>query len=366
MVGVMLVIGTRVASRDVYSELLNPENYPMGDAAWSCLTQPAILEEASNPADSVTLWPWATRRWEGCKCPNPQCQGGRGDGLYPHFDGPHLEKLRRRKDLRTWALVYQQSAIAEDSTFPTHAVVNSINKRRAPGLSGGLVQVPEGCFWIGSMDPATTGPSGAIVYAFDKQTHKRYVVDAKAMKGASPSTLKNLIKQWSTDYPIKQWVVEKTGLNTYFTQDEELRTWLTSHGITFHPHYTGSNKWEPGFGIASMSALFGSYDRNAEGVNVRITEPLIELPRLDTDALKMLVNQLQVWSPESDPKKVQQDLVMALWFAEIQARKLVKSTSIPASQMFAQSKWLSRSDQAKQRVVNLSEWTPSSQMGQAL
>ena len=57
---------------------------------------------------------------------------------------------------------------------------------------------------------------------------------------------------------------------------------------------------------------------------------------------------------------------MALWFAEIQARKLVKSTSIPASQMFAQSKWLSRSDQAKQRVVNLSEWTPSSQMGQAL
>jgi hypothetical protein len=60
--GRMLLIGTRMATVDLYSEILKPQYYyGEGSSPWTYLTQPAVLEFADDPKDWVTLWP-ATNR----------------------------------------------------------------------------------------------------------------------------------------------------------------------------------------------------------------------------------------------------------------------------------------------------------------
>ena len=87
---------------------------------------------------------------------------------------------------------------------------------------------------------------------------------------------------------------------------------------------TGGNKWDAGFGVSSLAALFGDYDKAWNDQNAEwrvITEPLIELPRNNTDGIKALVHQLITWTPDQDPNKIPQDVLMALWFFEIGARE---------------------------------------------
>ena len=354
--GTILIIGTRVNPIDLYRELRNGEHYASGKSPWTYLSQPAILEEVGEPKDWVTLWPKALDSWgEDCDCGTPECREGYGDGYYPRWDGVHLARMRDGWDPRRFALVFQQTEVDEDATFPHYAVAASINNRRRWGKDGGLDRVPDGCYWIGSLDPATSGHAAGIVYAVDPRTRRRYVVDAANIKAPTPLRLKQLIKSWSVEYPIREWRVEKTGLLTMFTQDAELRAWLAGHGIVFKPHYTGTNKWDAEFGVASMAPLFGSWDRTEDGEIKCIVEPIIELPRLDKTALRTLVAQLESWSPELDPKRTPCDLVMALWFAEVGAREVLKSGQRGAPH-FQRSKWLTPAQRAKQRVINLADY----------
>jgi hypothetical protein len=62
--GRLLVIGTRVAPVDLYSELRNPERYVSGKSPWTYLACPAVLEFAEDPKWK-TLWPKAGVPWEG-------------------------------------------------------------------------------------------------------------------------------------------------------------------------------------------------------------------------------------------------------------------------------------------------------------
>lgn len=362
--GMILVIGTRVAPTDVYSELLNPDNYQRGNTPWSYLSQPAILREAGEPEEWETLWPKSHMSWwndedGACGCGDPACRDGypHEDGerpWFPRWDGRHISQLMETYDARSWALIFQQSAIQEDATFPAYAVNYTINGARRAGTMNSRYEGDiSGLYYIGGLDPATTGQAGAIVYAVDRKTGKRYVVDARVLKGPSPRTLKNLMKEWSTTYPIKLWSVDKTGLNTYFVQDDELRQWLTSHGIILYPHYISGNKWDPTYGIGSLAPLFGSWKMSDQKPEL-VSEPLVSLPRADSAGMKALVQQLQVWSPEADPKKTPQDMVMALWFAEVQARKIVKKST--ANSHYQRSSYISRSDQQRRGVINLSEY----------
>lgn len=356
--GKILVVGTRVSPVDLYKELRNGEHFGSGTSPWTYLSQPAILEEAGEVKEWTTLWPKATESWgEECDCGEPECLGGLDPDAerveYPRWDGTHLSRLRDTWEPRRFALVFQQSEVDEESTFPPFAVNAAINNRRRRGLDGGLDNIPEDCYWIGSMDPATSGNAAAIVYAVDKKSHKRYIVDAENLKAPTPLRLKNLIKTWSHEYPIKEWRVEKTGLLTFFTQDAELRSWLSARGIRFTTHYTGSNKWDPSFGVASMSPLFGAWDKIEDGWKC-IHDPIVEIPRADTPALKSLIQQLITWTPELDPKKVPCDLVMALWFAEVGARDVVKAGD-RFSNNFGKSKFHSPRQLANRQVINLAE-----------
>jgi hypothetical protein len=100
----------------------------------------------------------------------------------------------------------------------------------------------------------------------------------------------------------------------------DLRNYLASYGCQLNSHFTGKNKWDTSFGVASMSSLFGTIHDGRYQDN-----GLIELPSNEgSEGLKSLVQQLITWKPDT---KNPTDCVMALWFAIIRIRELMQQSS---------------------------------------
>jgi hypothetical protein len=337
--GRMIVVGTRIASVDLYSELRKVENYANGKSPWSYFASPAILEEGKTPAEHVTLWPRSSHplikpdeieAGDVCICGREECAIADSDGLFSKWDGVHLEAGPRSSNNNSdWALVYQQKSVPDDATFPEHAVTRSINGLRLCGRleadrAGHPYSGMHGKYVIASLDPSIKGFAGMIVGAVDRETQKRFLMNAFNMKAPTKDQLIDKMKQVTEHYGVHEWRVEKTGMLQFFTQDAELRRWMQNRGVKFTEHMTGSNKWDAGFGVSSLASLFGEYDKawnDQQGEWREITAPLIELPRPNQDGIKTLIHQLITWTPDLDPSKVPCDLVMALWFLEIGARE---------------------------------------------
>lgn len=343
--GKLLVIGTRIAPIDLYSELMNPEHYANGRVPWTHFASPAILEEGEGH-DHKTLWPVADRPWQSedsedtCDCGQEVCEQGFDDPehgkVYPRWDGLHLDiGPRADNNAAEWALIYQQTSLHEDMTFPQYAVEGATNTKRLPGVldeqdpnhpRGGMHNMRV----IGGCDPSVKGYAGLVVLAVDKTTQKRYLIACRNLKAPTPKKLKDEMREMTEQYDIDEWRVEKTGLLQFFTQDEDLRRWFTAKGVLFREHLTtGHTKWDPTYGVASMSALFGAWEADVDdkgratgGGWICRVEPQIELPRPITQPMQALVHQLITWTPETDPKRIPCDLVMALWFAETAAREM--------------------------------------------
>lgn len=377
--GKIVIVGTRIAPVDLYSELMKPENYANLRVPWTHLASPAILEEGETPAQHKTLWPYADVPWvqrdpsgklmDRCICGRDECADGldiNGRKQYQRWDGIHLEKGPRADNSETmWALVYQQKSVSENATFPEHAVAKSTNSLRFAGrLENNKVGHPvagmNGLYVIAGCDPSIKGFAGIVVEALDKDTDKRYLLDARNMRAPTPEALKSMMKALTEQYHINEWRVEKTGLLQFFTQDVGLRTYFQARGVRFTEHHTGSNKWDYAFGVASMASLFGEYDKpwdDPKGGWREITPPLIELPRPHQEALRALVHQLITWTPDLDPGKVPCDLVMALWFAEIGAREYLGTGRSGNVVQFGRSnKFVSPRQRRNTTKVNLADF----------
>ncbi len=360
--GRIVVVGTRVAPQDLYSELQNPHRYPDEESPWTYFAQPAVLEFHEDPEKWVTLWP---RTDSPCGC-RPICKKNLEpgpDGLHPKWDGPHLHRRRGVLQTATWARVYMQANVAADQVFRPECVNAAINGQRLAGpLVAGAVGHPEhggeGHYVIGSMDPAMAGNTAAIVYSVDRGTGKRYILDVHDQAAMTPLAIRQLIKFWTEKYHLNEWRIEGNAFQNYLAQDQELKDWLASRGCVLNPHITGRNKWDPDFGVASMAALFGDFH---EGELVR--EPIIDLPSTKRqEAVKRLVEQLIVWQPhEQRGRHVKTDIVMALWFAEIRAREIVQERSYGGTHM--QNRYVTPYQRRQQYSVNLDEVFAAKQLG---
>lgn len=334
--GILLIVGTRVDAVDLYRMLRHPDQYPSGVSPWTYLAQPAVLEYAESPEDWITLWPRSQEPWPG------ESDTPGDDGLFPHWDGKHLSKRRGLLNPRTWALAYQQADVEEDAVFDA-AKVRACRSQRNPGMLsqehrvGGM----NGLYVIGSMDPAMVGDTGVLVYAVDRHARKRYVLDGRLRTGATPTWIRETIKELTEKYGIHEWRIERNAFQQYLTQDPDILEWLGSRGVRLSEHYTGKNKWDPMFGVASMAVLFDLQ--------------LIDLPALSqSEPMKQLVEQLISWSPET---KAKTDMVMALWFAEIRAREVCQSVSYDPDgpRSYQRNRWLSKRQRERQVVVNLND-----------
>ena len=343
--GKLIVIGTRVAAVDIYKELRNPDRYPGGLVPWTYLAMPAQLESDEDPDKWVTLWPYSDQPFDG------QLESDKNEeGLYPRWNGRHLYNERQSMDASTWALIYQQQDISDDAIFDPVCVKGSIDGMRKSGrLVPGHPGHPRdlnGFSFICGLDPAMVGDTAAVCYAIDRISHKRYIVDAIKITRPTPAAIRQLIFDWTNLYTPAEWIVEKNAFQSFLTQDEGIRQQLATKGVVLREHHTGANKWDSGFGVASMSTLFGT--KQPDGKHHR--DNLMHLPSDQTENIKALIEQLITWSPTTKGKT---DMVMALWFCEIRAREMLNTGLHVKHHM--RNPFLSRSEMNKRRVVNIDQ-----------
>ena len=343
--GKLIIIGTRVTAIDLYKELRSEDRYPGGLVPWKYLAMPALLETHEDPDKWVTLWPASDAPFDG------QMESDKNeDGLYPRWNGRNLYNERQAMDASTWALVYQQQDISDDAIFDPVCVRGSIDGMRKAGrLVPGHPGHPRdlsGFSIICGLDPAMVGDTAVVCYAIDRTSHKRYIVDAIKITSPTPAAIRQIIFDWTALYQPTEWIVEKNAFQSFLTQDEGIRQNLASRGVLLREHHTGSNKWDSGFGVASMSTLFGT--KQHDGKHHR--DNLIHLPSDQTENIKALIEQLITWSPTTKGKT---DMVMALWFCEIRAREMLNQGMHKTHHM--KNPFLSRYEVGKRTVVNIDE-----------
>jgi hypothetical protein len=343
--GKLIIIGTRVASVDLYRELRQEDRYPGGLVPWTYLAMPALLETDEDPDKWVTLWPKSDAPFDGQEEADKD-----EDGLYPRWSGRNLYNERQAMDTQTWALVYQQQDVSENSAFDPVCVRGSIDGMRKSGpLVAGNPGHPRdlgGYSIICGLDPAMIGDTAAICYAVDRNTNKRYIVDAIKITRPSPADIRDLIFNWTSLYGPSEWIVERNAFQSFLTQDEGIRQHLASRGVLLREHHTGNNKWDAGFGVASMSTLFGT--KQHDGKHHR--DNLIHLPSDQTENVKALIEQLITWTPTTKGKT---DLVMALWFCEIRAREMLNYGQYNSHHL--KNPFLTSAEKRKRVVVNIDQ-----------
>ena len=344
--GSMLVVGTRLASKDLYRELRDESRYPDEASPWSYLSMPAVLEFADKESDWVTLWPRSNQPEPGSKI---ETQESDAEGYYAKWDGPRLSKKRRRVSPRAWAMVYQQQQVSEDAVFNPEMIKAAINGNRMAGpIPKGMVNQRtngmDGLIIVAGLDPATSGHTAAVVMGLDIKSQKRYVLDVYN-KINTPEAMRDMIKDFTVKYRISEWRIERNGFQGFLVHDRELNEFCSTRGTVIKPHFTGQNKHDTDFGVASMASLFSNWENKNQ---------MIELPSTHgQESCKQLVEQLVTWSP-SAPKTQKTDIVMAMWFAELSCRdRVVMNSSYTRSHV--KNSFLTPWDRRQQTTVSLIE-----------
>jgi len=345
--GSMLVVGTRLASKDLYRELRDEHRYPDEDSPWSYLSMPAVLEFNDKEKDWVTLWPRSNQPEPGSKI---ETQEADAEGFYAKWDGPRLSKKRRRVSPRAWAMVYQQQQVSEDAIFSPDALKAAINGNRMAGpipkgMVGQRINGMDGLIIVAGLDPATSGHTAAVVMGLDIQTQKRYLLDVYNKAGITPEAMRDMIKELTVKYRISEWRIERNGFQGFLVHDRELNEFCSTRGTIIKPHFTGQNKHDTDFGVASMTSLFSNWQNKNQ---------LIELPSTHgQESCKQLVEQLVTWAPDA-PKTQKTDIVMAMWFAELSCRdRVVMNSSYTRSHV--KNSFLTPWDRRQQTTVSLLE-----------
>jgi hypothetical protein len=310
--GKVIVVGTRLAAKDLYTHLLDPASYDLDaeeEPPWTYFAQPAILDDTGPPEQWVTLWP---------RCEKPSGKNIEPDehGTYPKWTGPILHKRKRRMSTTAWQRVFQQQQVADDNTFDPELI-----HKAQTGYQAGMLPDSNHTFGVGrpngmrglriiiGVDPASVGHTAMVAYGIDPADAHRWVLDCHNEQSMLPHRMKEQIKTWVNRYQASEVRVERNAFQAFLTRDIELKAWLANQGCSLSEHVTGTNKWDPGLGVSSMAALF-----EAE---------LIHLPTSRKPAVADLVAQLKVWAPNAH-RSVKDDLVMALWFAELRAAELIR------------------------------------------
>lgn len=353
--GQIIVVGTRVAALDLYRYLRDPETYTDGTVPWTYLSMPAVLEYGAEPKDWSTLWPITDEPFVEDDEPVEVING---KDMFPRWTGPRMNAVRNEVGPRRWSLVYQQADVPEDAVFDTLCVRGAVDGGRRVGP----LDDPMGWYVICGMDPAVAGVTAVVAYAVDRQTGNRKVLDVRTMKGPTPAQIRDLIEDMTETYRPNEWVIEANAFQGFLARDEEITRYLANKGIILRPTFTGKDKHDPDFGVASMSSLFGTRTAGGPGQPSRHQgDNLLSLPASTAAGVKVLIEELVSWNPELPVSKRRQDTVMALWFCETRAREVVQSTRRGSSFHANGNKFLSERARSRRQVIDLTEYMESQQ-----
>jgi hypothetical protein len=341
--GKLLIVGTRVAPIDLYKMIRDPGQWSGGKTPFTYCAMPAVLEFDEKPEQWKTLWAKSNLQ-------ENEIDEADANGLYPKWDGPSLFKRRSEVAPSVWAMVYQQEDVQEDSIFSPTCVAGSVNgmRKRGPlkeGNPGHPRHIESGYTVIG-LDPAMAGATAAVVATYNRSDGKIYILDCVNMTEPTPAKIQTLIEEWVEKYRPQELRIEINAHQKAYALDDNLRNFLASYGCQLNSHFTGKNKWDTSFGVASMASLFGNVrDGRFQDNN------LIELPSNEgSEGLKALVQQLITWKPDT---RNPTDCVMALWFAVIRIRELMQTSSRVGQ--YAQNRWATRAQKSNRGSLNLDE-----------
>jgi hypothetical protein len=304
--GRLFVVGTRIGEKDMYSELVNPDNYSGTQQIWTYLRQPAVLEYGETIDDWKTLWSHSD-------LPSDETQEPEENGYYIKFDGHTLNEIRSSMGSAQWARMYLQEQVSEDNLFKYETVKACCQNRVAgiipdnpiSGRDGGMI----GLRVIAGVDPAAAGYTAMVAVGVDIVNGKRHVIDVWNKANATPQNIRDNIKEWTTKYDVKEWRVEANAFQRFLALDPELVSWLAAHGSFMTEHYTNKNKHDADYGVQAMALLF--------------EQQHITLPSDRTENIRTLIEQLVIWTPKGTRSR-KSDTVMALWFAELKALELIQ------------------------------------------
>jgi hypothetical protein len=341
--GKLIIVGTRVAPIDLYKMIREPGHWSGGVSPFTYCAMPAVLEFDENPLNWKTLWAESDQQ-ENAK------DDALPNGNFPKWDGPSLFKRRSQVSPSVWAMVYQQEDVQEDSIFSPTCVAGSVNGMRKRGpLKQGVVGHPkntENLYTVIGLDPAMAGATGAVVVSYNRTDGRIYVLDCINMTEPTPAKIQSLIEDWVDKYRPQELRIEINAHQKAYALDDNLRNFLASYGCQLNSHFTGKNKWDTSFGVASMATLFGSVREGRFQDN-----NIIELPSNEgSEGMKTLVQELITWKPDT---KNPTDCVMALWFAIIRIRELMQQSS-RASQ-YQSNRWATKAQMASRGSLNLDE-----------
>jgi hypothetical protein len=340
--GKLIIVGTRVSPIDLYKMIRDGSQWTGGKTPFTYCAMPAVLRFDENPDKWETLWP-ATDQQEN------ELDDVLENGLYPKWDGPSLFKRRSEVAPSVWAMVYQQEDVQEDSIFSPTCVAGSVNgmRKRGPLKPGaaGHPQHVEG-YTVMGLDPAMAGATGAVICTYNKVDGRIYVLDCINMTEPSPAKIQNLIEEWVEKYRPQELRIEINAHQKAYALDDNLRNYLASWGCQLNSHFTGKNKWDTSFGVASMATLFGNTrDGRFQDNNI------LELPSNEgSEGLKTLVQELITWKADT---KNPTDCVMALWFTIIRIREMMQRGSQVTR--WAHNRWSTSAQSSKRYAVNLDD-----------
>jgi Terminase RNaseH-like domain len=348
--GKLIIVGTRLAAQDLYSEIRKPEWYVTGESPYTYLSQPAVLEMTEDPRDWKTLWPRTNVEPAGLVKIEPDEQG-----LYPMWNGLALAEKRNQMSAEAWSRVYMQAQISQSTTFTQAEIDGCTNGGRLPGVivpgfPGVRSEGMAGLYVVAGLDPAATNYTAMVVVGADLSTGRRYLLDVWNQHGALPAQTSAVMKEWTRRYGVNEWRIESNAYQASILQDEDLRTWMSSRGVRMTAHTTGKNKWDTQWGVATMASLFKGYEA---GHNA------LELPsRRNHAGVQALVEQLVAWYPTPNMNRAPvQDCVMALWFTEIRCRELLDQQDVASHW---DSGFISPREREEQVILNI-DWFQASQ-----
>ena len=350
--GKIVLVGTRLAAQDLYSELQNGDRYISGESPWTLLSMPMVLREAPDPKDWVTLWPRSHQPLD----PDAQAEPD-ADGMYAAWDGVRAEATKRAKPPSVWALVYQQQSVSEDMTFHPACVQGSVDGRRKPGpLVAGAYGHPgdgmDGMHTVLSIDPAASGEAAMLALAVNRASKDRWVLNCWKKVDSSPAWYLQMMEEICPQYRVREVIIEAQGYSAWAIHDPGIVAYCRDHGIRLRSSYTGRNKVDPDFGVAAMAPLFGSLRRTENGGRwLHAGDNVVHLPDPHhSPGVKALCDELVTWVPSKKAKNLVQDCVMALWLAEQVAREHITGGDREPTR-FLSNRYLSRGAQKKRYLL---------------
>lgn len=340
--GKLLIVGTRIGTVDFYKELRNPKYWSGGKCPFTYMAMPAVLEYGEEPKEWVTLWAKSDRPWDGDEGIEPD-----ENGLYPKWDGEALFKRRGEVTPSTWAMVYQQEDVEEDSIFPPALVQACIKGNRNRGvLKPGAVGHPDRVqgYTVIGFDPAMAGNAAFVVMTYNRSDQKIYVLDCENMSEPTPQKVRAMLEQLTIKYRPNEIRVEINAHQKAYSLDEDLRQWLSQYGTVLKPHFTSKNKWDTQHGVASMSTMLGTIRDGKFQDNNQIEFPSTS----GSEGMKALIQQLITWKPNTKGKT---DCVMAMWFGFIRCREFMQQNSVISK--YTENRWATRAQLQQRGTVNL-------------